>query len=182
MARLNVAMVGCGWVAELQIDNGFSHLPDLFEVAACCDIDRAKTDDFADRYGIERRFSSSRRRARRSRHRRGQHLHAALAPPPDGDGRAGGREARHLRKALHQLAPVHRRDHRGREAGQRTRVMPIFQYRFGPGVARVRHVIASRSRGPAVRLVGGDRLGAGRRVLQGRPGGGSSPPSSGACS
>jgi len=52
---LKVALVGCGWVASLQIDNGLARLPELFEVVACCDVNQSRVNAFADHYGIRDR-------------------------------------------------------------------------------------------------------------------------------
>src|SRR5262245_28626645 len=54
MKRLNVAMVGCGWVAGSQIEDGFRHMPDLFHVSVACDVDEARVVAFAERNEVAR--------------------------------------------------------------------------------------------------------------------------------
>lgn len=142
MARLKVATIGCGWVAELQIRNGFSHLPDLFEIAACCDIDPAKVDDFANRYGIERRSSSY-----------DDVLGdpdinvVSICTPPSLHHpmvMAGVAAGKHVICEKPFTSSLRSTDEIiAAEKRWSSQVMPIFQYRFGPGIARVRHVIKS---------------------------------------
>lgn len=139
---LKVAMVGCGWVAGLQVENGFAHLPDLFQVAACCDLDEGRLNGFAERYGIGRRFRSLDDCLRTP----GIDVVSICTPPSLHHpmvmaALAAGRHVicekpftSSLRLADEVIAAERRAD---------ARVMPIFQYRFGAGIARARHVVAS---------------------------------------
>jgi predicted dehydrogenase len=52
MKRLNVAIAGCGWVADWHARDGLAHIPQLFALTACCDTDATKLNAFAQRYGI----------------------------------------------------------------------------------------------------------------------------------
>jgi predicted dehydrogenase len=139
---LNVAMIGCGWVAGLQIENGFAHLPELFRVAACCDLDEERSRAFAERFGIGRTFGSLEACLRAS----GIDVVSICTPPSMHypmlmEALAAGRHAiceKPFTSSL-RLADAVVEAERGGPA----RVMPIFQYRFGTGVERARHVIAS---------------------------------------
>lgn len=139
---LNVAIIGCGWVADWHVQDGFAHLPKRFNVLACCDRDIERAKQFAERYRVERVVGDL-----------GEVLSmpdvdvVVICTPP----------ALHysmvvacLRKGKHvvcekpfvaSLAQVDAVI--AEEAKSTARVMPIFQYRFGDGLAKVRHVIRS---------------------------------------
>jgi predicted dehydrogenase len=139
---LKVAMVGCGWVAGLQIDNGFTRLPELFEVVACCDVNPSRADAFADRYGIRDRYPT---------------LHdvvsasdidvVSICTPPSLHHpmvMTALQAEKHVICEKPFTSSLRLADEiMAAETGSRKRVMPIFQYRFGHGIARVRHVIES---------------------------------------
>ena len=57
MKRLNVAIAGCGWVADWHARDGLAHIPQLFALTACCDTDATKLNAFAQRYGIANAFA-----------------------------------------------------------------------------------------------------------------------------
>ena len=46
--RLKVAIIGCGWVSDWHARDGMCLLPELFEIAACCDTDASRRETFAD--------------------------------------------------------------------------------------------------------------------------------------
>lgn len=138
---LRVGIVGCGWVAGSQIERGFARLADQFTVIACCDVDAARAQGFADRHGISTVP---------------QDFAALLAldldvisicTPPSLhhamvlDGLAAGKHViceKPFTSALQLMDEVI-----AAEAASHRRVMPIFQYRFADGIAKVRYLIAS---------------------------------------
>jgi predicted dehydrogenase len=142
MKRLDVAIVGCGWVADWHVRDGFALLPDLFSVVACCDTNVSRLQEFAATHGIPRQSRSL------------EDLLAmddldvvVVCTPPSLHhpmliaSLAAGKHAICEKPFASSLAQVD--SIRAAEAGSRGRVMPVFQYRFGDGIARVRHVIQS---------------------------------------
>jgi predicted dehydrogenase len=137
---LRVAIVGCGWVGGSQIERGFAHRPDLFAVDAACDADPARLAAFAARHGIARQVAS---------------LDAVLAMPDidvvsictpphlhAGQVMAALHANKHVICEKPFVASLALLDQvAAAERSSRRRVMPIFQYRFGDGIAKVRHVI-----------------------------------------
>jgi predicted dehydrogenase len=142
MRKLRVAIVGCGWAADLQMTRGFGLLPDLFEVYVCCSRNEEGRRTFAAKYNIERDLGS---------------LAEVLAlpevdavsictPPPSHFEmiietlRAGKHVIceKPLVGSLAHLDSVAEIEQRA--AG---RVMPIFQYRFGSAMPKLRKIIQS---------------------------------------
>ncbi len=140
--KLNVAIVGCGWAAEWQVHDGFAGLPQLFAVVAVCDSDESRARSFAARHGIDHAVTR----------------YTELLALPDVDvivvctpptlhcpmmiaALEAGRHVICEKPFVASLAELDRVV--AAEAASRGRVMPIFQYRFGDGIARVRHVIRS---------------------------------------
>jgi predicted dehydrogenase len=140
--RMNVAIVGCGWVSDWHVADGLALLPDLFTVAACCDTDAERLKQFAARYGVERQVRN----------------YADVLSMPDIDAVvvctppalhhdmviAALRAGKHVvceKPFSDSLASVD--EIRRIEASASVRVMPVFQYRFGDGLSRVRHIIRS---------------------------------------
>ena len=142
MKRLNVALVGCGWVSDTHMEEGWNTLRDRFSVVACCDRDPARAERFGAAHGVARRVTD---------------LAEVLAmddidvvdicTPPmlhaemvDAVLRAGKHAIceKPFTDSLARLDAIARL-----EAQSRGRVMPIFQYRFGTNGARVRHAIRS---------------------------------------
>jgi predicted dehydrogenase len=139
---LNAAIVGCGWVSDWHTRDGLAHLPDRFRLIACCDTNEEKLNAFAARYDTPRKVTS---------------LDAVLAMP-DIDVviictppslhfpmvMAALKAGKHVvceKPFAASLAEVDAIiDEQKRSRG---RCMPIFNYRFGDGIARVRHVIES---------------------------------------
>lgn len=139
---LTAAIVGCGWVSDWHLADGLAHLPDRFRVLACCDTNSERLDAFAARYGTERKVND----------------YEAVLAMPDIDVviictppalhhrmvMAGLRAGKHIvceKPFAASLAQVD--EIIDEEARSRGRCMPIFNCRFGNGVARVRHIIAS---------------------------------------
>src|SRR5262245_53548906 len=54
---LNAAIVGCGWVSDWHVADGLAHLPERFEVIACCDTNPERLDAFAARYNTPRKVT-----------------------------------------------------------------------------------------------------------------------------
>ena len=139
-SRLNVAVIGCGWTAGSQIERGFSVLADRFDVVAACDTDPRRLEDFAHRYGIARCETT---------------LPAILAMPDIDVVSICTPPNLHCEQVLATLrADKHAICEKpfmaslaeldlveAEEARSGRRVMPIFQYRFGDGIAKVKHVI-----------------------------------------
>ena len=139
---LTAAIVGCGWVADAHVAEGMGRLPDRYRVLACCDTDAGRLGAFAQRHGIERAVG------------RYEDLLAmpdldvvVICTPPSlhaamvRQALAAGKHAICEKPFASSLAEVDAIV--AAEAASSARCMPIFQYRFGDGVARVRHVIRS---------------------------------------
>jgi predicted dehydrogenase len=136
--RLRVAVVGLGIGREHV--RAFASLPDDFELAAVCDLDPERLDEIATEYTVPGRYTDF------------DLLLATesldiidLATPPglhfDQCMRVlqSGRHViceKPLVSSLAQLDELARQEERS--AG---RLMPIFQYRFGRGVQRLRHLV-----------------------------------------
>jgi predicted dehydrogenase len=142
MKPLRVAIVGCGWVADWHARDGLAHLPELFTLACCCDVDAARARDFAMRHRVPEFLTD----------------YSALLGRPDIDtvilctppslhyemvlaALAAGKHAICEKPLTSSLALADRIIEAERKSDRR--VMPIFQCRFGNGVAKVRHVIRS---------------------------------------
>jgi predicted dehydrogenase len=129
-------------VADWHVRDGFGQLPAQFRLVAACDIDPARAADFAARHNAQRSCSRF----------------EELLEMPDVDAvvictppalhyemvRAALIAGKHavcekpFAKSLAEVdAIIELQSHSS------ARVMPIFQYRFGDGIARVKHVIAS---------------------------------------
>lgn len=139
---LNAAIVGCGWVSDWHVADGLAHLPESFRLLACCDTNADRLGAFAARYGTPHQVTN---------------FDAVIAmpdidvviicTPPALHHRmvmAALRAGKHVvceKPFAASLAEVDAII--AEEARSRGRCMPIFNYRFGHGVARVRHVIKS---------------------------------------
>src|SRR5262245_53296837 len=117
-------------------------LPALFEIAACCDTDASRRETFAARYDIPTHSGSyAEILAMRD-------IDAvALCTPPSThyamvcQALTAGKHVICEKPFTSSLALADSiKEH---EAKSRARVMPVFQYRFGHGIAKVKHVIAS---------------------------------------
>ena len=137
---LNVAIVGCGWVSDWHVADGLAHLPGRFRLLACCDTNAERLDAFAARNGTERKVSA----------------YEAVLAMPDIDVvvictppalhhcmvMAALKAGKHVvceKPFAASLAQVD--EIIAEQASSRARCMPIFNCRFGNGIARVRHVI-----------------------------------------
>jgi predicted dehydrogenase len=141
MDRLRVAIIGCGGAGGLHCEQGFAALPDRFELAIACDTDPTRRESFARRYGIPRVAAA---------------FEEVLAdvdvdvvsictlPSVHFDQIAKALNAgKHVICEKPLVASLAEFDEIAALAGQsRRRLMPIFQYRFGAGVEKVKRVIA----------------------------------------
>lgn len=139
---LNVAIVGCGWVAGSQMANGFAQLPDQFRVTIACDSDSGRATEFAARYGIESISAS---------------IEDVLCDPSVDVVSICTPPALHFEMVSAALlagkhvvcekpftSSLERMDKVIELERQcYSRVMPIFQYRFFPGFQRVRRILRS---------------------------------------
>lgn len=140
--RMRVAIVGCGWVAGSQIERGFALLADRFVVSACCDPDPAKAAAFASRHGIaavEPSYADILARTDVDV--------VSICTPPSlhhpmvMDALASGRHViceEPFTSSLRLMDGIIEA-----EARAPGRFMPILQYRFAPGIEKVRHLIRS---------------------------------------
>lgn len=137
----NVAVIGCG-IGKLHITEGYAALTDKFRVAALCDIDADKLNAAADALGVPGRYTD----------------YAALLADPTIDvvdictppglhvpqaiaALDAGKEVICEKPLAGSLADVDRLI--AADAAARTRVMPIFQYRWGEGYDKARAIIAA---------------------------------------
>jgi len=140
MTRLRVAIIGCGWVADSHAENGFLALPEQFDLAVACDLDVDKASSFAKRHGVAGTATS----------------YEAVLARPDIDvvsictppslhfpmTMAAMDAGKHVICEKPFVASLDYVDQIiARQRDSRARVMPIFQYRFGTGIKRVKHVI-----------------------------------------
>lgn len=140
MKRLNVAMVGCGWVAGSQMTHGFDHLRDRFSVCVACDSDPSRSDEFASRHRVSGTATS---------------YDAVLADPSIDIVSICTPPSLHYDMVMAALAAgkhvICEKPFTSSlrltdeiietEAAGSARVMPIFQYRFFPGIQRIRRIL-----------------------------------------
>jgi predicted dehydrogenase len=145
---LRVAIVGCGWASDWHVRDGFAHLPHQFSLVACCDSNEEKLNQFGDRYGVAKRTTSF-----ESILGMKDVQVVVICTPPSAHHAMmmAALEAekyvvceKPLTSSLLEVDEAIRT-----ESLSRGRVMPVFQYRFGDGLAKVRHVIRSGIAGKA---------------------------------
>jgi predicted dehydrogenase len=138
--RLRVGLVGCGAISGGHLD-AYRHLADQFEVLAICDVVEEKARRRADEFGVPRVVTDV------------QALYAMpdldiidITTPPylHTPMAIGAMEAGKLAFSEKPVAGSLGDIDRLAEAEQRTgrRVMPIFNYRFGAGLQRLKHLMA----------------------------------------
>ncbi len=142
MRKLKVAIVGCGWVAGNQIENGFALLRELFDVAVCCEIEPARLTAFADKYEIAGRTTSYADVLAMP----DIYAVSICTPPSEHHSMvraalAAGKHALCEKPFTSSLELMD--DVIAAQKVSKARVMPIFQYRFGPGFERVRALVRS---------------------------------------
>jgi predicted dehydrogenase len=139
---LRVAIVGCGWAAEWQVHDGFMRLPHLFTLVACCDTNALRARSFAEKHGIPQVVPDYTDLLAQA----GIDVIVVCTPPALHCSMvvAALQAGRHVICEKPFVASLAECDKVvSAEAESRGRVMPIFQYRFGDGIARVRHGIRS---------------------------------------
>ncbi len=139
--RFKVAVIGAG-IGRAHIAEGYKNLPDLFEIVALCDIDPVRLADVGHQFAIPRLTASF----------------ADVLAMPDIDiidictppglhleqclqGLASGKHLVCEKPLVGSLADADRII--AAAATSRGRLMPIFQYRFGNGLQKARHIIQS---------------------------------------
>ncbi|MBI3512760.1 MAG: Gfo/Idh/MocA family oxidoreductase [Proteobacteria bacterium] len=134
-----VAVVGCG-VGRLHLAEGYARHPDKFRVLALCDLDPARLAAVGDEFAIPRRTTSF------------DDLLAMadldiidICTPPTLHGAqilaalAAGKQVVCEKPLAGSLAEVDRVIAAERTAS--TRVMPIFQYRYGDGLQQAKRIV-----------------------------------------
>jgi predicted dehydrogenase len=140
--RLRIGIVGCGWVAGSQMERGFGLLPDDFAVVSCCDADAGKATAFAVSYLIPRTHADY-----ASMLADPEIDAVSICTPPSlhhpmvMDALAAGKHVICEKPFTSSLRLTDEIIEAERQSA--ARVMPIFQYRFQDGIAKVRHLIAS---------------------------------------
>ncbi|HEY6454757.1 MAG TPA: Gfo/Idh/MocA family oxidoreductase [Steroidobacteraceae bacterium] len=142
MNRLKVALIGCGWAGELQMTRGFDLLPELFEVTVCCSRHADGRRSFSAKHHIPRDTNSFDEVLAM----RDIDVVSICTPPPlHHDMIVAALAAdkyviceKPLVSSLWQLDAIIDADRRAM-----ARVMPIFQYRFGSAIPKLKEIIGS---------------------------------------
>ncbi|MBN9063491.1 MAG: oxidoreductase [Rhizobiales bacterium 65-9] len=135
--RLKVAIVGLGIGG--QHAEAYAKLPDLFEIAAVCDLDDARLEEAARRFGAPHRLKDYAELLRLD----GLDIVDICTPPHAHFGLiasalAAGKHVVCEKPLVGSLADVDRLAVLERESSGR--IMPIFQYRFGNGLQRLKYL------------------------------------------
>jgi predicted dehydrogenase len=137
----NVAVVGAG-IGRNHIADGFLALPDKFRVVALCDIDPGRLRAVSEKFGIARATADF-----------GELLVMPevdiidICTPPAlhlEQSLAGLKAGKHViceKPLVGSLAEAERLI--AAETGAAGRLLPVFQYRFGNGLQKAKHIIAS---------------------------------------
>ncbi len=146
MSRLRVGVVGSG-IGASHIE-GYAALPELYEVAALCDLDPVRGPEVAGRFGIDATTTRYDELLRRD------DLDVIDICTPSGMHQAqtiAALEAgfhvvveKPVAKSLAEMDTVE-----AAEAASGRRVCPIFQYRFGHGIQKLHHLMGKGLAGPA---------------------------------
>lgn len=143
---IRVAVVGSG-IGRVHLA-AYRTLPDMFETVAVCDVDAARGTDLAEAFGVRQVVNSLDALCRMD----GldvidictpSHLHEAHTLQV----LAAGKHAICEKPVAGSLAGLDRLAEAEARSGRR--VMPIFNYRFGAGVQKLRHLIAAGVAGRA---------------------------------
>ncbi len=142
MTKLRAAIIGCGWVADSHAEDGFLALPDQFDLAIACDLDAQRATDFAARHAIAETSTSFAAVLARA-----DIDVVSICTPPSlhfAMTMAALDAGKHVICEKPFVASLDEADHIiARQHESKARVMPIFQYRFGTGIKRVKHAIDS---------------------------------------
>jgi len=139
--RWTVAVIGCG-IGRAHIEEGYSRLTDKFEVRALCDLNEERLKTVGDEFKVPRRTTSFDEVLAM-----GDIDIVDIATPPSlhfpqaTQALASGKEVICEKPLVGSLADVDRLA--AAEAKARGRLMPIFQYRYGNGLQKARHIIES---------------------------------------
>ena len=138
LPALKVAVVGCG-IGRQHLD-AYRSLPDLFEVAAICDVDETKAREVAAAYGIGRVLTDVTALCQQD------DLDVVdLCTPPYLHARQtlqaleAGKHVICEKPLCGSLEDADRVAAAEKQSGRR--VMPIFQYRFGHGIQKLRLLV-----------------------------------------
>ena len=137
MRRLKVGVVGSG-IGASHIE-GYAALPDMYEVATLCDIDETRAAAVADKFGIATTVASLDRLLEQDIDivdictPSGLHQSQAIAALEAGFHTVVEKPVASSLADLDAVAAA--------EAASGRRVCPIFQYRFGHGFQKLRHLI-----------------------------------------
>ncbi len=139
MARLSVAIVGCG--IGKNHAKAYAALPELFEIAAICDLDAGKARTMAEEFRVPRVETSYDRLLADN-----PPAIIDICTPPNlhfamiNQALDAGRHVVAEKPLVASLDHVDRLVERQRT--DRARLMPVFQYRFGNGLLQLKHLIA----------------------------------------
>lgn len=145
--RLRVAVVGLG-IGEQHVD-AYSARPDLFEIVALCDLDPARMTRIAGKHGIAAQFADY-----------GCMLTdiepdvVNICTPPNthydliSQGLSAGAHVVCEKPLVGSLADVDRLAVAEKTSGRR--IMPIFQYRFGNGLQKLKMLVEAGLAGDAL--------------------------------
>src|SRR5882724_3486740 len=142
MAKIwNVAVIGCG-IGRLHILEGYSRHPDKFRVLALCDLDPARLAAVGDEFVVPRRTASFDEVLRMDDvdivdicTPPALHVPQALAAL------ASGKQVVCEKPVAGSLADVDRLI--AAERAATTRIMPVFQYRYGNGLQKAKRIVDS---------------------------------------
>lgn len=140
MAKIRtVAVIGCG-IGHAHILEGYSRHPDKFRVLALCGLDEAQLAKVADEFAIPRRTTAFDEVLRMSDVEivdictpPSLHVPQTLAAL------AAGKQVICEKPIAGSLADVDRLI--AAERAAKTRIMPIFQYRFGNGLQKAKRIV-----------------------------------------
>jgi len=134
-----VAVVGCG-IGRAHIAQGYAKHPDKFRVLALCDLDEARLEAVGNEFAVTRRTTSFDDILRMDDiDIIDVSTPPALHVPQSLAALAAGRHVVCEKPLAGSLADADRLI--AAEATARGRVMPVFQYRFGDGLQKARHII-----------------------------------------
>ncbi len=136
--KLGVAIVGLG-IGEQHLE-AYANLPDLFDLAAVCDLDAARMAKSAERFGVRRQIGDYAELLRLD----GLDIVNLCTPPQTHfalaqQALAAGKHVVCEKPLVGSLAEVDRLA--VAESASSGRVMPIFQYRFGNGLQKLKHLV-----------------------------------------
>jgi predicted dehydrogenase len=143
---LRIAVVGAGIGAEHI--KGYQELPELFDIKVLCDVQIARAAAVAEKYGLEKVSDSFEELCRRS----DIDVIDICTPPGlhQGQIQAALKAGKHViceKPLVGSLAEVDLVSRLASESG--CRVMPIFQYRFGHGLQKLKYLVEQKLAGEA---------------------------------